>query len=745
MKRALLASAVLLAMAGTASATSQFGNITIDGTPANSSALPTETNGIVTIEGSDTGHAFFADSDLTIHGQKIRFERNTGTYTEVTRVVGNSRTVIGGDETELIYAKGGDGFVVLQKEAAGSPTLELNAKNIVIEATGAGVWAQNNSESLDIPGKHTTVNLNAENISIKTNAFGVVAYSNSEVNLNGNVLIEAPNAIDVRGNSLVNINKTGDKHVVIKGDVVFETPNTQGDGQNSGKLINAKVNINLSGEGSSWTGRAYQQYKIGGVLADSVDFEAPVYHGNVRDFTVNISDGAAWNMTDDSFINTVAVKDGGSLNVSKDVEIFNAADVELSGGTLDIQGNAIINVNNLTGTGGDIYLAAVIADKQTVSSGTLTVKNAVASDTHVDVNVVGFNADAVTDAKAVMASLNEKIQVADGSKLTRTNTIVEGDVKGALTQEVDAAGNAGTVTETVNQKLDGYSSIAALSAVQWRHENDTLLKRMGELRDSAGVIGSWVRIYGSEQEYGAQSVTAKNTTVQVGADYDIGSGFKLGGAISYTDGSSTFDMGESDANMYGVALYGTWLADHGLFVDVIGKYSRLENKFTSGTMKGEFDNNALSLIVETGWHYVLNDLAFVEPSASFTYGRIMGDDFVAHNGVKVEQDDYDSLIGRLGVRSGFYFPEKKGNIYARVAVLHDFMGDMEATASKANDAGVRQTSRLKEELGDTWVEYGIGANFNLSKNAYTFVDLEKTSGSDVKENWKWTVGVRYAF
>lgn len=99
-------------------------------------------------------------------------------------------------------------------------------------------------------------------------------------------------------------------------------------------------------------------------------------------------------MTDDSFINTVAVKDGGSLNVSKDVEIFNAADVELSGGTLDIQGNATINVNNLTGTGGDINLAAVIADKQTVSSGTLTVKNAVASDTHVDVNVVGFNADA---------------------------------------------------------------------------------------------------------------------------------------------------------------------------------------------------------------------------------------------------------------------------------------------------------------------------------------------------------------
>lgn len=65
MKRTLLASAVLLAMAGTASATSQFGNITIDGTPANSSALPTETNGIVTIEGSAEKYAFLADSNET--------------------------------------------------------------------------------------------------------------------------------------------------------------------------------------------------------------------------------------------------------------------------------------------------------------------------------------------------------------------------------------------------------------------------------------------------------------------------------------------------------------------------------------------------------------------------------------------------------------------------------------------------------------------------------------------------------
>ena len=331
MKRTLLASAVLLAMAGTASATSQFGNITIDGTPANSSALPTETNGIVTIEGSDTGRAFFADSDLTIHGQKIRFERNTGTDTEVTRVVGNSRTVIGGDETELIYAKGGDGFVVLQK-AAGSPKLELNAKNIVIEATDAGVWAQNNSESLDIPGKHTTVNLNAENISIKTNAFGVAAFSNSEINLNGNVLIEAPNAIDVRGNSLVNINKTGDKHTtVLKGDVVFETPNAPGDAQNSGKIINAYVNVGLHGENSVWTGRSYQEYKVNDKYEHIVELEADPYHGNVTGFKTEISNGGKWNVTGDSFVNTLNLQGNATVKGNDAVKRFNAGEITVTG------------------------------------------------------------------------------------------------------------------------------------------------------------------------------------------------------------------------------------------------------------------------------------------------------------------------------------------------------------------------------------------------------------------------------
>lgn len=576
--------------------------------------------------------------------------------------------------------------------------LVINAKNTIINAT--------TGTDIDPQAK-------------EHRAIGIVAFSEAEVEINGNLYVNAGSAIATRGKALININKdkNADTIVQLNGDINFNY-----DQPTSKTPVRAVVNINLLNDKS---------FLKGNIVTNGLNI--PEGYDKVDAMNLGLSDGGTW------YIPEVAA--GLEQN---DVAI----NLDINGGVVDVaESDRTILVKKLEGEGGTLKIGTVMNEDGTFEYSTMKVEAADAANaTAFTIAYQGITADDIVNAEEAMQALDDVVNVDNSATIIQKKVIAEGDINGAITQVTDTQGEViEEVKQEVNQKLDGYSSIAALSAVQWRHENDTLQKRMGELRDSEGAIGAWARVYGSEQEYGAQSVTAKNTTVQVGADYDIGSGFKLGGAFSYTDGSSTFDMGESDAYMYGVALYGTWLADSGLFVDVIGKYSRLENEFTSGTMKGEFDNNAMSLAVETGWHYALNELGFVEPSVGVTYGRIMGDDFVAHNGVKIEQDDYDSLIGRLGVRSGFYFPQKKGNIYARVAVLHDFMGDMEATASKANAAGVMQTTHLKEELGDTWVEYGIGANFNLSKTAYTFVDLEKTAGSDVKENWKWTVGARIAF
>lgn len=129
----------------------------------------------------------------------------------------------------------------------------------------------------------------------------------------------------------------------------------------------------------------------------------------------------------------------------------------------------------------------------------------------------------------------------------------------------------------------------------------------------------------------------------------------VGTAFTYTDGKSTYDLGSADNKAYGFAAYGTRMAEKGQFVDLIAKYSRLSNDFTvnKDAMAGSFDNNAFSVSAEYGWHWNLNDVGFLEPQAELTYGKVLGETFTANNGVKVVQEDFESLIARLVFEGAF--------------------------------------------------------------------------------------------
>ena len=331
----------------------------------------------------------------------------------------------------------------------------------------------------------------------------------------------------------------------------------------------------------------------------------------------------------------------------------------------------------------------------------------------------------------------QKVLKYDESKVGDVYLLSQGVVNDGARIEFNEQGKP-VITYMRNTNMEDFGSLAALSIVNWRNELNSLSKRMGELRDSPAGIGTWVRLYGSENELG--SITARNTTVQIGSDYSIGD-WKVGVAVNYTDGDADFAAGSGDNKNYGVALYGTWLSESGQFVDLMAKYSRLDQDFQLSGMDGSYDNNAYALSVEYGWRFELGSVAFVEPQAAFTYSHIEGDSFQA-SGAEVEQDNYDSYIGRVGVRSGFKFPDNKGNIYARVSYLYDFDGEMNATARAVGGHG---QNYIYEDLGGSWVEYGVGANFNLTDRTYTYVDLERNSGGEIKENWRWNVGLRHVF
>lgn len=537
---------------------------------------------------------------------------------------------------------------------------------------------------------------------------------------------------------------------------------------------------------------------FGSVLidADTVTIDGDI--NVVNDATASAESNANNNVVNLAFHGTGKIT--GTINVNRKaavtrdaagtntVNLGGSADMSASSGKFAVSGGSTVNfggtglwtVNEWSGTDGNLGVdqsvtvelnTAVTAASTELKSGTanfvlneggaLTTENLASSNAVVRLNAVGDTPavtvakltgslgvvasgdvnDGFADASAALKAMQAAVNVTaseDGAELQLSAE--EGAASNGWTAEQNGDGSW-TVKDKGNRKLDAFASVSTLSALQWRHEMNDLAKRMGELRDNPGATGAWVRLYGSEMEYGRQNVTAKNTSVQVGADRQVGD-WKIGGAFSYTDGQASYDFGEADNKSCAVAFYGTWMAEKGLFLDLIGKYGRISNDFRLNGMDGGFDNNAYSASAELGWRFDPCGYGFIEPQVELTYGRIEGDTFTTKNAARVSQDDFDSLIGRVGVRVGVKFPKDRGNLYLRVSGAHDFQGENKADV-RAVDGAARQ--KLSEDLGGSWVETGLGGNFRLTDATNVYVDLERTTGAEAEENWRWNLGVRSEF
>ena len=297
---------------------------------------------------------------LTVDGKEISVESN-GYGIQVTE---NSKVAIGTDKTESINIQAADlGLFVSRVTGQEGPQVTMKAKNISVKTDGDfGIHVQNSTEQKKAPENASSLSIAAENLNVTNQGgLGLSAFSNGKLDIDANVQVEAKNAIDVRGNSTVYINKDGNKSTVLKGDIVFETPNSPEDSQNSGKLINAYVNVNLTGEDSSWTGRSYQEYKIDGEYQKLVGLEGDAsYHGNVTGFNLTVADGAKWVLTDSSFVNTLTLKDGGIIDATKAAE-FNVGTWENGG---------VKSGFTVSGTGNKLTLG-----EKTELSGTIRMDN----------------------------------------------------------------------------------------------------------------------------------------------------------------------------------------------------------------------------------------------------------------------------------------------------------------------------------------------------------------------------------
>lgn len=518
------------------------------------------------------------------------------------------------------------------------------------------------------------------------------AYNSDEVTVNNDANIYA---ILSDGTSFVNVNQETNNDVVINGNIETRSDST------------VKLNLNTINS------------ELNGAIDDNSD----------NGTTLTLANGAEWNNSDRSNVTNVSMN-GGIINQNTDKYI----EIENYSGS----GEIVLAVGNNT-SNGDIDVDAGRTNITSAAEGSV-----------INMSVTNNNFIGTTDSAQAVANLNqianEIVYDNNDGNITGKVTIKEGlimpEASGDLLFDQNNIGYVANVKQkSSTTTIDNIKNVAATAIVAWRQEDSTLSQRLGELRESDGWQGIWVRMSRGEFEYDGEYKNQYNF-FQMGYDWAAGN-WHYGAAVSHNDGQTTYTHGDGENHSTSLSLYGTWLGDKGHYADIVLKQGRLSNDFDiyteAGHTSGDYDAWGTSLSGEYGMKVDLDGVWYVTPQAQLTLMRIGGEDYTTNNGIKVNQDSLESAVGRVGFEVGKRI-SNSGSIYAKASLLHDFAGSADTYLSLNG-----LTNSYHQDIGDTWCEAGIGFNYKTSENSYVYADVVKTFGGDVETPWQWNAGMRWTF
>lgn len=602
---------------------------------------------------------------------------------------------------DIYIANVGNAVFAQSNGAGASGEINLNATGDVYLSTNNGVAV--GAASLSEADTASKVSITGNNVTIESNTTGVSAYGQ-----------KWDNSSDLKNKNIVTINAT--ENLIINAQTAVRANN--GDGENEqGVTIDAK-NIELNGnivadKNGEITvgGEKLQQAVINGNVTSNENSNVAINLGTNGSFTgtatmsdtdtnastidLNLGTGSTWNVTGDSEVSTINGKDG---NIEVD-----STDTKVAVGKNDSTGLTLVGTKEVTNS---------------------------------------FDSDNVG---AGMQSLADVLTITNGDKEV-TVTALEGDVLGEITAKTDANGDivTSTIAKETNTKTAGIGELANVAFMAWRAENDEMHQRMGELRSSTGEAGIWARMKRGESESGDLDITNQYSTYQLGYDEKVGdSNWYIGGAISRTEGKSSFATGSGENQSTGFTVYGTYVGDDGQYLDLSAKYARLDNEFDvfgrdGVETTGDYRNNGYAFSAEYGKRIAAANDFWIEPQVQLTYGHLSSANYTTSRGVEAAQDAMDSVVGRVGFAVGKEIGA--GDVYVKASYLYDFDGDTSVTMSKNG-----QSDTYEQDLGGGWFEFGIGTNINISETSHLYFDVEKAVGGDIDTPWQWNAGVRFDF
>lgn len=277
----------------------------------------------------------------------------------------------------------------------------------------------------------------------------------------------------------------------------------------------------------------------------------------------------------------------------------------------------------------------------------------------------------------------------------------------------------------------------------WRTLTDNMYRpRVLQQGEPTGI---WARVGGGKYSYTAKGIDTDTTYTRIQGGYDAktGSGWTVGGQVSYLRGNDDYVFnGTGKEKAFAVGAYGVKDLGKDQYIHIESQVGRVSNAFTARNeigerLSGETKANAYSIGVRYGKTVKLSNGTYIEPQAQLSYTHFGGDSFNAGR-MHVEQSGVSSTAGGIGLEIGKTFGA--GNIYTRVGVNHAFSG----TVKTAYTSGAT-TKYTSEDIKGTWTDLAFGGRYGFNANNSIFADISTGLSGDYKAGWSVNAGFTHKF
>ena len=602
--------------------------------------------------------------------------------------------------------------VYVRHDTASDPMTGTVAFNNGLSVTTIGGTDENTAIYAHGPGARVIVENGLEAKAEKTAVFahGSDDANTTSVTINengGTTRIDSDRrALGAYGNASIDV---GGDRVQINGDILsVGTENGRG-------VINAAFR-----SGDSWLTGTVSNKRYAAITTDG---------------TVNLdfSSGARWNVTGSSSLDTLSL-DNAAIDMTRDGNGFSHLEIADLKGTgtfrmdvdVDGQRNDTISVSKTSGGPTSHVIDIASSGKASVDSSAVMIRSAAGTQ-------AGF----------------ELRNTAAGNKIDLGNYLYE------LVYSDDSAGNRewrlGKAGFSPSAEAVAALAGSGAQTAQYLNRLSDLYKRLGEVRYGARD-GLWASVQGRKDRISGFAGTGFKQSVygvSVGYDRTVGS-WVLGGSFNaMLADQKTHDTRFSatgDADSQGFNLYATYMGQSGGYADIVLTVDRygqdIETRMLDGKrVKGSYSSMGYGVSGEIGKRFGLgaDGSFFVEPQAQLSWYRVQGKNFSLSNEMSVSQDDMDSLNGRLGFLFGRKFRAKDNTwaqVYFKGGVNHEFLDDQKI---RINDV------KYSDDFIGTRGYYGFGLDWQFSRNARLWAQLEREEGNGYTKEIEASIGVKYRF